>query len=160
LLQSLPKTWHAETRILALKNTLLPKTVDPGWPEAEDPTRAAREAILSHDNLVALVRQTDLVNRYPLSRAPLLKLKDKITGAVPEEDQLAALVGTLENRLDVQVGPGAVTIALDWPDAAMARELVDAAWRNFLEQRRMTDLTPFSEAIEILEFAQCACARR
>jgi uncharacterized protein involved in exopolysaccharide biosynthesis len=159
LLRGLPKTYHAETQILALKSTLLTKTVDPNVPEdwAEDPTRAAREAILSRANLVALVRQTDLVNKYPRSRAPLLKIEDKIfdwlrpSKPIAEEDQIAAMVGTLESRLEVQVSPGKVTIALDWPDAAMAYELVDAACRNFIEQRRTTDLAPFSDAIDILE---------
>jgi uncharacterized protein involved in exopolysaccharide biosynthesis len=60
LLRTLPKIYHAETQILALKSTVLTKTVFPGAPDDwnEDPTRAAREAILSRDNLVALVRPT------------------------------------------------------------------------------------------------------
>src|SRR4051812_10124359 len=133
LLWALPKTYHCETTLLALKNSVLTKNVNPGAPEdwAEDPTRAAREAILRHDNLVALVRQTDLVKKWPRSRAPLLKLKDRIYEAlrrgrpIPEEDQVAAMVGTLETRLDAEVASGTVTIALDWPDATTAYELVN-----------------------------------
>ncbi|HEX4381794.1 MAG TPA: hypothetical protein VH083_02550 [Myxococcales bacterium] len=155
LLWGLPKTYHCETQILALKSTLLGKTVDPNAPEVwgEDPTLAARQAILRHDNLVELVRQTDLVSKYPDSRAPLLKLLDRLAPArsVSQEDRIAAMVGTLETRLDVQVGAGTVTIALDWPDAAMAYQLVDAAHRNFLEQRRATEMGPLEDAIGILE---------
>jgi uncharacterized protein involved in exopolysaccharide biosynthesis len=154
LLWGSPKTYHAETQILTLKTNVLPDTVSPGESQDwnEDPTRGTRETIMRRDNLVALVRQTDLLTSYPRSRAPLLRLKDKLFGRpMAEEDQIAVLVGTLENRLDVQVNAGTVIISIEWPDASMAYELVDAASRNFIDERRMTVVSPLSDAIGVLQ---------
>ena len=37
------------------------------------------------------------------------------------------MVGTLETRLGVTTGEGIVEISITWPDAQMARRLVEAA---------------------------------
>jgi uncharacterized protein involved in exopolysaccharide biosynthesis len=160
LLWALPRTYHVETRLLALRNQTINLSVNPGanrpW-DADQPTRAAVDTIMRHDNLVAIVKQTNLVTKWPKSRAPLMKLKDRVFEAlrrgrpIPEEDQIAAMVGTLETHLDVIVGEGTITIGLDWPDAAMAYELINAAQRNFLEARRLAEVSPLSDAIGILE---------
>ncbi|MGD0526163.1 MAG: hypothetical protein ABSE49_13515 [Polyangiaceae bacterium] len=47
-------------------------------------------------------------------------------------------------------GGSTVTIAIDWPDAAMACRLVDAAQRAFLAARYAREVTALSESIEIL----------
>jgi hypothetical protein len=44
-----------------------------------------------------------------------------------------------------------VAIAIDWPDARMAYQLVDTAQRNFLEARHIAEVSSISEAISILE---------
>jgi chromosome segregation ATPase len=70
---------------------------------------------------------------------------------IPDDDMVAVLVGTLETRLSVATTEGTVKIAIDWPDARTAFQLVDAAQRNFLEARHLSEVSTISEAISILE---------
>ncbi len=162
LLWSLPRTYHAETKLLAQRNQVIASLSNSNrsvpW-DADAPTKAAAEIILRRDNIVALVRQTNLLKRWGERRAPALRVKDALMRLLrrgrelPEEDQIAALEGLLGARLTVAVesAEGAVTIGLDWPDAAMAYLLVEAAQRNFLEARHVMEVSSISEAISILE---------
>lgn len=160
LLWALPRTYHSETQVQALRNQVVNFAVNPGANrpyDVDEPLRGAVASILRHDNLVALVRQTNLITKWPKSRAPLLRLKDRIFEwlrrgrPIPEDDQVGAMVGTLETRLGAAVAEGAITIGLDWPDGAQAYELVTAAQRNFLEERRLKDTEPLRRANIILE---------
>jgi uncharacterized protein involved in exopolysaccharide biosynthesis len=154
----LPRTYHCETKLLAQRNQVISALGNPGRTNAFDfdlPTRAAAETVLQHDNLISLVKQTDAVKRWQQTRAPILALKDALMRALrgPEspEDLQAALVGLLETRLEVKVGEGTVTIGVDWPDAEGSLRLTEAAQRNFLEARHISEVSTISEAISILE---------
>lgn len=159
LLWALPKTYRVETRLLAQRNQVIAALGNPGrnMPfDVDMPTRAAAETILRTDNLVSLVRQTNLVKRWEETRAPLGRLKDWVTGLLrkrplDEEEKIDSMVGTLATKLTVTTGEGTVTIDIDWPDAKMAFLLVDAAQRNFFEARHVSEVSTISEAISILE---------
>ncbi|HTO99006.1 MAG TPA: hypothetical protein VMK66_18275 [Myxococcales bacterium] len=156
-LKVLPRTYHVESKLLAQRNQTIAALSNPGrslgWDDV--PLRAATETVLRHDNLVSLVQQTDLVRRWPLTRAPLPRLKDRIMlalrGPIAPEDQQAALVGSLGVQLKVTLGDGTVTISVDWPDAETAFELVESAQQNFLEARHVAEVSTVSEAISLLE---------
>jgi uncharacterized protein involved in exopolysaccharide biosynthesis len=156
-LRVLPRTYHVESKLLAQRNQTIAALSNPGrslgWDDV--PLRAATETVLRHDNLVSLVQRTDLVRRWPMIRAPLPRLKDRIAlairGPVSPEDQQAALVGLLGVQLKVAIGDGTVTISIDWPDAGTAFELVEAAQQNFLEARHVAEVSTVSEAISLLE---------
>ena len=72
----LPRTYHVDAQLLAQRNTLMPALGNPGRTvplEADVPTRAAAEAVLRRDNLLSLMKQTDLMNRWeqePAAAAP------------------------------------------------------------------------------------------
>ena len=151
-----PHTWHAESRLLANQNQLIrtlgnPRTSLP----SEDPTNAAREIVFAHDNLVSLIKQTNLMEQWQRSRPALLKLRDRVSetlGGTPTDDEkLDAMVGTLEKRLRVDTEQHTVNISVDWPDAQMAYLIVETAQQNFLETRHVTEMTAISEALSILE---------
>lgn len=154
-LWALPKTYEVECRLLAQKNPVLSVQADasPGT----DPTRAAAETIVRHENLFALIHQTDLVMEWPNHRAPILRLKDWVTakmGSTPTPEDLAnGLAGLLEKNLKVWTTPeGSVVIVLRWPDdRIMAYRLVDAAQQNFLEKRHVLEVSTIAEQISILE---------
>jgi uncharacterized protein involved in exopolysaccharide biosynthesis len=60
----LPKTYHVETKLLAQKNQVLAVKNDQG---GEAPTRAAADTVLRRENLIALVKQTNLTHeRTPI----------------------------------------------------------------------------------------------
>lgn len=151
----LPKTYQVDCKLLAQKNSVLAVRADANM--MDTPTRSAAEVIVRHDNLVALIQQTDLLQEWPRRRAPILRLKDWITtrlrGPTSEKDLLEAMTGYLEKQLNVWTNPndGTVSISLHWPDGMMAYRLVDAAQQNFLETRHVLEITTITEQISILE---------
>jgi hypothetical protein len=153
----LPRTYHVEASLLAQRNQIISALGNPGRNVGGDdvPLRAASETVMRHDNLVAIVKQTDLVNLWPKSRAPILRLKDRVMerlrGPESSETRQAVLVGLLLQRLNAKVGDGTVTISVDWPDGEMGVRIVEAAQQNFLEARHVAEISMISEAISILE---------
>ncbi len=152
----LPRTWHAESRLLANKDQIIRALGNPRAAlPSEDPTRAAREIIFAHDNMVSLIKQTNLLKSWEDTRPFVVRAKDKVlavvAGPTSDEDKLDALVGTLEKRLRVDTDQQTVTISVDWPDAQTAYLLVDTAQQNFLETRHVTEMNAISEALSILE---------
>jgi uncharacterized protein involved in exopolysaccharide biosynthesis len=155
---SLPKTYHAETKLLAQRNELIESLSlnSPNRSGAEsDPTRAASETVLRNDNLIALVEQTDVIRHWDSHRAPILRVKDwlmRLVRAEPSrEDKIALFVDLLQARLSIAAAEGAITIAIDWNDPAMAFRLVEAAEQSFLEARHVRDISSITDAISILE---------
>ncbi|HZZ84811.1 MAG TPA: hypothetical protein VFE30_09765 [Anaeromyxobacteraceae bacterium] len=157
----LPRSYHAEARILASRNLVMPALGNPGRNipgDADAPTRGAAETILSHENLLTLIGQTNLLEHWRLSRAPALRLKDGLTSRFrrppTEEEERDALVYVLEKRLKVTTtGEKGETlnIEIDWPDAGTAYRVISTAQQNFLETRHALEVSTIAEAISILE---------
>jgi uncharacterized protein involved in exopolysaccharide biosynthesis len=151
-----PRTFHAEAKLLANQNEIIRALGNPRSSlQSDDPTRAARELIFARDNLVSLIKQTSLLKAWDEHRPPVVKVKDLamrlVTGPLTEEDRIDAMVGTLEKRLRVDTDAQTVTISIDWQDAQTAYLLVETAQQNFLETRHVTEMTAISEALAILE---------
>jgi uncharacterized protein involved in exopolysaccharide biosynthesis len=153
-----PRTWGANVRILAQHNLVLPALDNPGRAvprEADSPTKNAADTIIKRDNVIALVKQLDLIDRWDATRQPILRLKDKIFlslfGSRPEEDRLLDLIGFVEKRLVVATDESSITISIEWPDREMAYEVVALLLKNFLEARYDTNVNVITEAIRILE---------
>jgi hypothetical protein len=155
---ALPKTYHSEVRLFAERSQILPALGNPGRTipsEADAPTRTASETVLRRDNLVALIKQTDLIDDWEATRAPASRVEDGVLrlihGDPNDEQKIDALAGLLEKRLRVETGPGTVTIGIDWPNAKTACRLVEAAQENFLEARHVAEVSAIAETISILE---------
>jgi len=154
----LPRIYHAEVTLLAQRNQVMAALSNPGrtipW-DADVPTRAATETVLRRDNLVSLIKQTRLLDRWELTRAPIYKVKDALMrpfrGPSNDEESLDALVGELERRIIVWTGEGTVTISVYWPDARQAYELAEAAQQSFLEARQVAETSAIAASISILE---------
>jgi len=155
----LPRSYRVETVIQALRNPSLPSLANAGVYrpyEADAPTRAARETVLRRDNLMSLVNQTDLLNKWNQHRAPAVRALDGLMRLLARRDrsrdeQVDDLLDLLEKKLTVDVTEGTVTITLDWPHAETGYELVETASQNFLETRHTTEIAMVSDAIAILE---------
>jgi hypothetical protein len=159
-LKTLPKRYHAQGRILAVRNPVMWTLSNPNMARPIDwdaPARAARETVLRRDNLVALCKQTDFVERYLRTRAPAVLARDWVVEFVTQKvktkgERLEDLVDTLESRLWVDVsGEGTVTISFEWSDAEITFQMVEAALQNFLEVRHTSEIAVVGEAISILE---------
>ena len=88
-----PRTWHAEARLLANQNEIIRALGNPRSSlQSDDPTRAARELIFAHDNLVSLIKQTSLLKSWEAQRPPVVRVKDLVmrlvSGPITEEDRI------------------------------------------------------------------------
>jgi hypothetical protein len=157
VLAILPRTYQVDAQLLTQRHTVMPALGNPGRTvptDANVPTRAAAETVLGHDNLLSLMKQTDLLNHWERSRTPILRFKDWVFRAVTnpsEEDRVNAMVGFLENRFHIGTTESTITIGIDWPEPQMAYTLVDNALQNFLEQRHSAEVSSIAETISILE---------
>jgi len=111
--------------------------------------------VMKRSNLISVIGATRLMEEWDRTRAPLLKLKDRIlrpvAGAPSEEDKLEALIGTLRKKVYVLADEGTVTIGIDWPDAATAGRIAEQMQQNFLEERHASEVSSIADAISILE---------
>lgn len=157
VLWALPRSYHVDAQILAQRNTVMPALGNPSRKiplEADTPTRAAAETVMRRENLLGLMKQTDLMAGWQRERPPLHRLKDRITEALSpqsDEDRLNAMVGLLEKQLKVTTAESTILISIDWPYPDQAFRLVDGALQNFLEQRHEAEVSTIAEAIAILE---------
>jgi len=166
----LPRTWYSESKLLPRRaatiaalvnperaNVLNPDPPNPMRPvnEVDQRTKAAAEAVLRQDNLVAIIKKLYLLDRWEATRPPLLRFKDSVMRALtspPDEDaKMDAMTGTLQKKLKVSTDDGKVTIAVEWGDPQLAYELVDAAQQSFLEAGLRQEEASITDAISILE---------
>ncbi len=153
-----PKTYEADGRLLLQRNEVMASLVNPGRTiprEAESPTLAAREIVLGRENVLALMKATNLLEEWARARRPLLRFKDWLFGLVgsapTEDDRIDALAGLIESRLQVATSDeGTVSFSIRWPDAQMAYHLVDEAMNSFLQYRRVSETAAITESIAIL----------
>jgi hypothetical protein len=124
--------------------------------EWESPTKGVQEMILRRDNLVALAKDANLVERSYQTRAAPLRLKDAITtylfGAMSDDDKLKIMVYTLEAKLEADTPDDAtVIINADWSNAAIAYDLVRLVQKNFEEARYDSDVAVINDSVAVLE---------
>lgn len=149
----LPRTYHAEAKLLAQRSQMLAIRGD-GPDASAAPTRGAAETVLQRDNLEAIIRATDLLQHtrehLSASQRALRWVAGLLAEPPTEQDEMDAMVERLQKKLGVWTTDGTVSIGVDWSDAAMAVRLVDAAQSNFFETRRAQEITALVESIAIV----------
>jgi uncharacterized protein involved in exopolysaccharide biosynthesis len=152
-----PRVYEVDFRLLAQKNNLLPALGNPTRTvrDNDSPTKNVQETVVQRDNLVALVKQVDLIDRWDASRAPILRIKDKITNAIggptSEEDKMHALIGLMQQRLWVTTDDSSLTFTVIWPSPQIAFEISSLIEQNFLEAKYDNEVSVIREAIRILD---------
>jgi len=154
-----PPKYHVEAVLLANRNSMLASLGNPNRNISADmdgPLLAARETVMAHKNMALMVRQLGLVEHWKEVRNPLLRMKDRLkellSKKLTDEERVEDMVDILEKRLVVYTGPNwTVNIEVYWPDASMARRIVETAQQNFLEARHMAEVSAILEVISILE---------
>lgn len=170
LAKFLPRSYYSESSLLPKRASTIAALVNPDRIPALDPdppnplrppgevdsvTRTAAQAVMRRENLVALIKRVNLLDRWEATRAPLLRFKDTVmhllSGRPTEDIKLDAMVGMMEKALMVSTEDGKVTIGITWPDPQLAADLVQAAQQSFLEARQREDLSSINDALDILE---------
>ncbi|RKH54359.1 PCP family exopolysaccharide biosynthesis protein EpsV, partial [Corallococcus llansteffanensis] len=156
----MPRKYHVETRMLTYRNLIISSLVNPGRSipmEADQPTRAAWEMVLSRGNLKSVIKHAKLVEYWDHMRSPLSRMKEQYLKKAPppmaDEDKEEALIAMLESSLNVMAegGSGTVTIGVDWGDPQLAFNIVEAASQNFLDMRHDSEMGAITEAVNILK---------
>jgi hypothetical protein len=166
----MPRTYEVEAIVTAARNPIVSTLAYPVLQrpfESEDPAQVAHDMILRRDNLEALIEETGLLEQWLRTRAPLVRLRDRVlelvTGKEPtREERIEALVERLEKRFKIEVPgaqPGAppsaakdrIVMTLQWPHAETAKVLVDTAARRFFENRREREVSMVRDAVGVLE---------
>jgi uncharacterized protein involved in exopolysaccharide biosynthesis len=147
--------YRVSTTLLTQRQQAMPSIVRAAVPN-ELPTKAAFELIQRRENLVSLLKQTNVYS--PSSPAPksdwMIRLElaaARLWSSTPPDDPLNLLVLRLKKALTVETGDGTVTISVDWPDAQQAYQLVEAALQNFLEARQLQEITAIDDTITLLQ---------
>jgi uncharacterized protein involved in exopolysaccharide biosynthesis len=150
----LPRQYEAKARLLS-NNGLLSAANAYGGPADDFPAIAAREKIMSRDNLESIVKSQKLVDSWQKARTPLFRKKDelqqKMTGVWSDDERVDQMVGTLEKRMKVKAEKGTIEISVLWADPFVARQIVESAVQNFLETRHVNEVATKSETIGVLE---------
>ncbi len=154
---TMPKTYSAQVKILAQASsgmrTLSGSNQDMN--RVDEPTKNVASMIMRHDNLVALVKQADLADRFDEARAPALRLKDWVVtwlfGPPSDDDKLRILVATLERKVDIFADETTLVITVDWPNPQMAFDIATLLQKNFLEARYDSDLAVINDSIAVLQ---------
>jgi uncharacterized protein involved in exopolysaccharide biosynthesis len=152
-------TYHVETKILAQKQQSLPSLVRP---IDDAPTRSASDLVHRRENLITLIKQTNLFAESGAARPPWygrLPLLGILASPSKDDDPLNNLVMRLDRALVVTTGEGTITIGIDWPAPQQAYQLVEAALQNFLEARHVQEITAIDEVISLLQ-ARAATLRQ
>ena len=156
----MPRHYLVSTTMVAAKNNVMPALGNPRRAvpsESDAPTRLAVEAVMRRDNLVEIIRETNLMAIQGKLRSPLGRVagfvKERILGKKPTaDDQLKMVVGLLQGRLWVRPDQqGTVEIGIDWPDPESAYRIVQSAQQNFIEQRHASEINMITESITILQ---------
>lgn len=154
-----PRNYEVEARVLVQRTQAIAGGQQPQPLSAEEMRNIAKEyeeQVMAHDNIIAIVKQRNLVERWDDMRQPHRRLIDKINRklgkpAPTDDEKYDALVMNIQNRLKVWVDATTVTVKLEWSEPEAARDIVDAAVKNFLEARFQSEVGVIPEQIKILE---------
>lgn len=153
----LPRTYAAESRLLAQRNYVMPALAHPrrAVPTgADSPTQSAVEFVLNRPALEGIVRRIDLVGRWDRERPAVLRFKDRVTqrvrGPITDEDKLDAIVDLLAKRISVSVINDTITVKATWSDPRTVVDIVTGAVEAFLEARRKMDVQAIADTHALL----------
>lgn len=153
-----PRTYEVESRVLVQRTANLTggaaQYVSPE--EMRNLAREYEEQVMARDNILAIVKQKDLVARWDDMRQPHRRLIDRVNrklGKAPpsDDEKFEALVANIESRMKVWVDATTITVKLDWAEPQAARDIVDAAVKNFLDWRFQSEVGVIPARLKIQE---------
>lgn len=153
----LPRTYVAESRLLAQRNYVMPALAHPKRAVpigADSPTQSAVEFVLNRQALEGIVRRVDLLGRWDRERPAVLRFKDSVTqrirGPITDADKFDALVDLLAKRISVSVVNETITVKATWSDPRTVVDIVTGAVEAFLEARRKMDVQAIADIHALL----------
>ena len=161
----LPRSYHVAARMLALPPEGAPGAARPSGTDPGGLVDGAAQVVLSHENLLRIIREQDLVDCWDLNRGLLLRSVDRVRrllGMVAPDPARRELqmIRLLEKKLTVEVKGAQVMIGFDWSDPRTAVAVVDAVQKKLVEARREAELAPLDRRRRSLEASAAETDRR
>lgn len=154
----LPRTYAAESRVLAQRNYVMPALAHPtrAVPTgSEAPTQSAAEFVLNRGALEGIVRRTSLLDRWERERPAVMRLKDRVVQTfsepISDEDKLDAIIDLLAKRITVSVNNDVITIKATWSNPRTTVDIVTGAVDAFLAARQKADVQTIADTYALLE---------
>jgi uncharacterized protein involved in exopolysaccharide biosynthesis len=155
---TMPRSYNSTARLLSQKTAMLPALGNPNLTLREGdfaPTKDIADVIRRRENIIQVVKDTNLVERFYATRSPALRFKDKVFASVfaplTDDERGRDVVGTLEKKLVVTADESSVTISVDWPDPNAAYAIVNLLQKNLIEARYDSEVAMIEDAIALLE---------
>lgn len=152
-----PKSYEVEGKVLVTRATLIGAAATFTTPEEQKAqAKQFEEQVRSRDNILALIKQAQLVERWDSMRQPHRRLLDQISGKLggaplTDEQKFDGLMKTLDAKLRVTVDDATVSIYVEWSDPTAARDIVANAMKNFQDARYGVEIGGINEQLKILE---------
>lgn len=142
-----PRTYRVEARILAQQHQVLPSGFRASG--EDNPARTAWEVIHRRDNVLALIKNANLLHESSKEEEPG-GLLARLGLAKEPGDPLDDMVALIDKLLLVTTDDGTITVSLDWYDPQQAYAIVDGALQNFIEARHVQEVTAIDEVLSVL----------
>lgn len=124
-------------------------------PRSSDGMKELEPWLTSRERLVAMVKDTALLDRWGPGRPWPLQLTDRLRarlkGPIAEKDLLDALVELVDHRLDVTVDGQHVRIAVEWSSPDLAQALLASEVDALLRERESHEVRALEEAADALD---------
>jgi len=153
----IPPTYESNAKIFDTQSGAITASVAGGKRAEERTMRGLQETVLNRENVVSIVRESRLVERWRASRSWPLQIKDILLvwafGEPKPEDLERGMVGLLEERaITVAAEEGSsIRFRVQLRDPRLARDIADLVQRNFLEARRKSEFEAITRGIAVLE---------
>jgi uncharacterized protein involved in exopolysaccharide biosynthesis len=154
-----PRSYEVESRVLVQRTTAITGGQPNPYVSPEEMRNQAKEyeeQVMARDNIIAIVKTKNLVARWDDMRQPHRRLIDKLNrklGKEPpgDDEKFEALVANIEHRMKVFVDATTVTVKLEWSEPTAARDIVEAAVKNFLDARYQSEVGVIPARLKIQE---------
>jgi len=153
----LPPVWRVQAEVLVAEGSTTYRLTSPfdAVPPLDRGLAQLPEQLTSRAHLVAMVKRTNLLDRWGPSRPWPMQLKDqlleKVRGPVSDEDKLDALVAMLDDKLAVWVENDRVFIACAWPQRDIAVAVVDGTVRALQGLRQEREIKALESSASALD---------
>lgn len=154
---ALPNVYDATFKIFVQEGGAVTSALASGR-EGHGPVDAARgldEYIRAHDNLLSIVREANLVDRWSGTRSLPMRLKDRLSEALRGPPDRKDVERGFVEMLGMGISGGrdgeSVRVHAQWRDGQSAYDIARLVQRNFLAARASRDFGPIQRAIPFLE---------
>jgi uncharacterized protein involved in exopolysaccharide biosynthesis len=116
--------------------------------------RGAGDIIRRRENVLKIIRATDLVRRSAEDRSKIQRLKDLVRGGSEPgkpEDLEQGLMYVVQSSLWVKQEGDTLIFGVDWSNPEIAANLVSEAQKVFLDARHVVEISTIQERMAIMD---------